>query len=135
MAGQSKAIEGTAGARDSASVPSWPAARDCARFLEGEKAADVLVVDIGLQSSFADFFVIATAQSLGHLRGLVKNIDGPLAAHGLGAKGTKRGVNEDDNWILLDCGDFLIHLMTAEAREFYDLEKLWFESPRVDFKA
>ena len=120
-------------AREAQTTIAWPAVRDSAKFLDNEKALDVVVLDIGNQCSFADFFVIATAQSLGHLRGLVKNIDEIFAAHDIGARGTKRGVHEDDNWILLDCGDFLVHLMTQEAREFYNLEKLWFESPRVNF--
>lgn len=136
MAGSSKITENENQglSRDHTVCLSWPAVSESACFLEDEKALDVLVLDIGLQSSFADFFILATAQSLGHLRGLVKNLDGVLAKHGLGPRGTKRGVNDDDNWILLDCGDFIVHLMTREAREFYDLEKLWFESPHIAFR-
>jgi len=136
MAGMSKIIENdSAGStRDHTACLSWGAVKESASFLEDEKATDVLVLDIGMQSSFADFFIIASAQSLGHMRGLVKNVDGVLATHNLGPRGTKRGVNDDDNWILLDCGDFIIHIMTGEARAFYDLEKLWFESPRVEFR-
>ena len=137
MAGMSKITENAAAgsARDYTACLSWDAAKESACFLEAEKALDVLVLDIGLQSSFADFFIIASAQSLGHMRGLVRNVDSVLAKHGLGPRGTKRGVNDDDNWILLDCGDFIIHIMTREAREFYDLEKLWFESPHVEFQS
>lgn len=137
MAGMSKATENESinpgAARDHTKCLSWPAVKESASFLEAEKALDIVVLDIGTHSSFADFFIIASAQSFGHLKGLVKNVDDVLYKHELSAKGTRRGVNDDDNWILLDCGDFIIHLMTQEARDFYTLEKLWIESPQVDF--
>jgi ribosome-associated protein len=40
-----------------------------------------------------------------------------------------------DDWKLLDCGDFVVHLMSSRAREFYDLEKLWFQAERTEVKA
>jgi ribosome-associated protein len=104
-----------------------------ARKLDEQKANDIVVVDISQQSSFADYFVIATAQSFGHLRGLVRSVDEAMLDLGLRAKGVSRGVHEDDTWILLDCGDVVVHLMSPEAREFYALEKLWFESPKVAY--
>ena len=114
-----------------AALACWPAVRECARFLKDEKAQDVQVLQVSVRSSFADFFVLATAQSAGQLKGMVRNVDEVLAKHGVRAKGGKRSVNDDDTWVLLDCGDFIIHLMLQEAREFYDLEKLWFDCPRL----
>jgi ribosome-associated protein len=132
MAGQSREIENGLGvAGGHSALASWAAVKDSARFLIDEKAVDVQVLQVSERSSFADFFVLATASSSGHLRGLVRNLDEVLARHGVWAKGGRRGVNEDDTWILLDCGDFIVHLMLQEAREFYDLEKLWFDSPRL----
>lgn len=136
MAGMSRKTENDTGsaaavAGSHTELGSWTAVRDCARFLIDEKAGDVQILQVTARSSFADFFIIATAQSFGHLKGLVRNVDEVLARHEVWAKGGKRGVNEDDTWVLLDCGDFIIHLMMQEAREFYDLEKLWFDSPRL----
>jgi len=105
---------------------------EAARFLRDEKASEVCVIDISKQSGFADFFVVATVNSFGALRGLIKNLDGKLAELGVKARGAKKTINEDDCWILLDCADFIVHLMTQQAREFYALEKLWFESPKLD---
>jgi ribosome-associated protein len=119
------------GGGDYSAFGSWGAVSECARFLMDEKAQDVQVLQVAARSSFADFFIIATAQSLGHLKGLVRNVDEVLAKHDIRAKGGKRSVNDDDTWVLLDCGDFIVHLMMREAREFYDLEKLWFDSPRL----
>jgi len=103
-----------------------------ARFLEAENAEDVWMIDISVRSGFADYFLIGTAASFGQLRGLVRNLDEQLAALGIHVKGTKRTVTEDDNWVLIDCGDFIVHLMTKPAREFYALERLWFDCPRVN---
>ena len=123
--------ESTVLAGNHEALASWPVVRDCARFLRDEKAQDVQVLQVSVRSSFADFFVIATAQSAGQLKGFVRNVDEVLARHGVRAKGGKRSVNDDDTWVLLDCGEFIVHLMLREAREFYDLEKLWFDSPRL----
>ena len=136
MAGMSRRTEVTEVApivapTDYSALATWPAVRDCARFLRDEKAQEVQILHVSARASFADFFIIATAQSWGHLRGLVKNLDEVLAKYDIRAKGGKRAINEDDTWVLLDCGDIIIHLMMPEAREFYDLEKLWFDSPRL----
>jgi len=112
-------------------ITSWQAVRDCAQLLMDEKATDVQVLQVNARASFADFFILATANSIGQLRGYVRVVDEVLAKHQLRAKGGKRAVNDDDTWILLDCGDFVIHLMLKEAREFYDLEKLWFDCPHL----
>ena len=103
-----------------------------ARFLNDQKATDVTLIDISKQSGFADYFVIATVSSFGQLRGLLKNLDDELATAGVHTKGTKRSLTEDEQWILVDCADFIVHLMTKPARDFYALEKLWFESPHLD---
>ncbi len=136
MAGMSKKIDeqelvpGNTGA-DYALLDSWGAARDCGRLLRDEKAADVQILHVSERASFADFFIIASAQSQGQLRGYVRNLDELLAKHNIRAKGGKRAVNDDDTWVLLDCGNIIIHLMMPDAREFYDLEKLWSDCPRL----
>ena len=72
MAGMSKITDSdqSGTTRDHTACLSWAAVSESACFLEDEKALDVLILDIGQHSSFADFFLLATAQSLGHLRGL-----------------------------------------------------------------
>ena len=103
-----------------------------ARFLDAQKGLEPVILDISQQSGFADYFIIVTVTSIGHLRGLLRNLDDELSAIGIHTKSTKRSVTEDEQWVLVDCGDFIIHLMTKPAREFYALEKLWFESPHVE---
>ena len=74
--------------------------------------------------------MIATATSLAHLRGLARFIDEELP--GLGLARLRRGsAADDDEWLLIDLGGIIVHLMTESARSFYELEKLWFQSPAV----
>lgn len=109
--------------------------KGCCRVLDEQKAKDVVLLDIAARSGFADYFVIAGALSHGHLKGLLRSVDEFLASEGIHGRGSKRGPLEDENWLLIDCGNFIIHLMNDQAREFYALEKLWFESPQLDYKA
>lgn len=91
---------------------------------------DVVVLDMAEASGWTDYFVVATATSSTHLRGLARYID--EYCHSVGAKPLNRpdAAGEEQTWILVDLGDVIVHLMTAEARSFYDLEKLWFKAPR-----
>lgn len=96
-----------------------------AKFLDEHRGRETVAIDITEKSSFADFFIITTVNSMGHLRGLLDQLFpflGELDMDPLNGK--KR--RDDDGWILLDCGFLIIHLMTEEFREFYDLERLWF---------
>jgi len=106
----------------------------CCRFLEDQKAKDAILIQISERSSFADYFIVAGASSLGHLKGLLAGLDDFLIERGIHGRGTRRGIMDDETWVLIDCGDFIVHLMLEDARNFYDLEKLWFESPKIDFR-
>jgi ribosome-associated protein len=105
---------------------------DLARFLIDSKAQDVQILDISKRSGYADYLIIATVNSVGQMRGLVKNTDDELMVHGIHARGARRVIRDDDEWVLLDCADFIIHFMTKTARDFYALERLWIEGGRLD---
>ncbi len=92
-------------------------------------AGEVLVLDVSAQAGWTDRFVIATATSLGHLRGLARFIDEEAARLGLRPPKGRKAQAEDDEWLLIDLGDVVVHVMTAAARSFFELEKLWFQSP------
>jgi ribosome-associated protein len=112
---------------------SGEAALSLAATLADHKGVDVVVLDVSAQAGWTDRFVIATATSLAHLRGLARFIDEELP--GLGLARLRRGsAADDDEWLLIDLGGIIVHLMTEGARSFYELEKLWFQSPafRID---
>lgn len=94
------------------------------QFLEDHKCKDVNILDVSEDCSWADCFIIATVNSVGHLKGVVHELWGELNDLGLQVTNRHKKV-AGDGWELVDCGDIVIHLMSSELREFYSLEKLW----------
>lgn len=88
---------------------------------------DVTTLDVSTESGWTDFFVIATATSSTHLRGLYRHVEDKAAELDL-TRFNKPVIADDEEWVLLDLGDIIVHLMTIRAREFYELEKLWFRA-------
>ncbi len=110
-------------------------ARECAlalaRILEDAKAEGVTVLDISELSAFTDFFVIATAASSVHMGGLYRAALDGAAAMGVRPMPVRQRNSTSEEWQLLDFGDIVVHLMTAPARAFYDLENLWFGAVKL----
>ncbi|MDD4083054.1 MAG: ribosome silencing factor [Sphaerochaetaceae bacterium] len=98
-------------------------------FVTEQKGMDTVLLDVSGNCSFADFFVISTVSSMGHLRGVVHELWGFLADQGLEVADRHKSPDAD-GWLLIDCGDIIIHLMSQEMRDFYNLEKLWSQSDR-----
>lgn len=95
------------------------------------KAGDVMVLDLRGLLSATDFFVIASGRSDIQVRAIGEHIVGELKGEGVGlshVEGMERG-----RWVLLDYGDFVVHVFHPEARTFYQLERLWGDAPRMDF--
>ncbi len=101
-----------------------------ARVLEDHRGGEPVVLDISSVSSVSDYFVIATATSSGHLRGLMRRLDDYLNDHDIELIGVRRR-SVESGWVLRDCGFMVIHLMTQEMRQFYDLDSLWFQGDIV----
>ncbi|MEE9397202.1 MAG: ribosome silencing factor [Methylococcales bacterium] len=91
--------------------------------LEEGKGVDVKTLDISDKCSFTDYMVIVTGTSGRHVRSLAQRVteDAKKASfQPLGVEG-----DDDGDWILVDLGDLILHVMTAQTRLFYQLEKLW----------
>lgn len=95
-----------------------------AKFIEDHKGIDVTVIDVSEDCSWADCFIIATVNSVGHLKGVAHELWGELKRLGVDVNNRHKNPSSD-GWELIDGGDVIIHLMSAEFREFYALEKLW----------
>ena len=107
---------------------SSEAALGLASLLADHGAGDVIVLDVSAQALWTDRFVIATATSSAHLRGLARFVDEEVVRLKLQRLG-RGALADDDEWLLVDLGSVVVHVMTERARAFYELEKLWFQSP------
>ncbi len=105
-----------------------------AELLVEHLATDTIVLDVGKQSSWTDYFVICTVRSQTHLKGLMEHINDYFRAHNIKKLNSAKD-SLDQGWVLIDCGTIVIHLMAREKREFYELEKLWFSSERLFYSS
>jgi len=105
---------------------------ETARLLSDHKGEDTVVLDITEICAFADFFVITTARSAAHVAGLLRELIEFFRARGIQPRGHHRHAAVN-GWLLLDCGDFVVHVMEKEQRDFYELERLWFRAERIPY--
>ena len=91
--------------------------------LEDIKAVNPVAIDVKKISSLADFMVIASGTSNRHIAAISERIIEGLKEEDI--SGIKIEGQAGDDWLLVDAGDVIVHLMSSEAREFYDLESLW----------
>ncbi len=92
-----------------------------------KKGYDVVVIDLRSLASFTDYFVIASADSDTQVRAIADEVDKKLKDEGV--KTWHREGYRSSNWMLLDYVDVVVHIFKKEAREFYNLEKLWGDAP------
>lgn len=95
-----------------------------------KKAEDLVVLDLRGTSDVCDFFVLASGQSSIQVKALAKHLQNELVAANQKPKGVE-GMN-DGRWALLDFFDVVVHVFHTPAREYFQLEKLWGDSPRLD---
>jgi len=96
--------------------------------LEDKKAENVVALDLTAVSDSLDYFVIATGTSQPHLQALERAVREKLQEEGIRANKVE---GPSPRWVLLDYGPVLVHLMSAEAREYYDLEGFWADAKRI----
>lgn len=87
------------------------------------QAVDVTLLDVRDVCSFADYFVIMSADSRRQSQAVVELIEKSLKDDGV--ERLRREGDSDSGWILIDFGDVIIHVFAAEEREYYQLERLW----------
>ena len=91
--------------------------------LEDRKGRDIVALDVSGLTDITDCMVIVSGTSNRHVRALVDQVVESARLHGLKVLGVEG--REACEWVLLDLGDVVVHVMQTTAREFYDLERLW----------
>ena len=96
-----------------------------------KKAFDMVALDLRNIASFTEFFIIATGANQRQVQAIADEINEQLKKQ-LATKPVRiEGYNSAD-WVLLDYGDFVVHIFNGESREFYDLARLWRDARRVE---
>ena len=98
---------------------------EIAEIMKDLKGGNVAVIDVSKLNSWTDYFVIVTVNSSVHSQGLYKAVKDYFKANDLEIHVPNRKTPDGDDWNLIDIGAIVVHLMSEEARSFYDLEKLW----------
>lgn len=91
--------------------------------LEDLKGQDIVALDVADRTSVTDWMIVVTGTSARHVKSLANEVVEKSKEAGVRPLGVEG--EEDGNWILVDLGDVLTHVMTRESRDFYALEKLW----------
>ncbi len=116
--------------------PSLPSAlqRACvaAKTAADNKGQDVLVLDLRAITPIFDFFVLSTGASRRQVHAIVEDTDAALRAVGderLNVEGY-----DASKWVVQDYGDVVVHVFDADTRDYYKLEELWADAPRIDWE-
>jgi ribosome-associated protein len=110
------------------------AVRSAALAADDKKALDVVVLDVGEVLSITGWFVISSGTNPRQVRTIAEEVEHQVGQDG-GPKPIRIEGLDDLSWVLLDYGDFVVHVFSEEARRFYELERLWADVPKVDWSA
>jgi ribosome-associated protein len=104
----------------------------CAEICDDNRAKEITLLDMRESTPLIDFFLICTASTRRLGNAIAIEIDSEMKK----LKDTKLGMEgtEEGSWILIDYGDFVVHLFTPEARAYYSLDGIWGDAPRIDWK-
>ena len=103
--------------------------REAVEAVQEKKAQDVILLELTEAAVFTDYFLICSGASSRQVQAISDEVDRRLRLAGLQPAHVE-GYNHAE-WILMDYVDFVVHIFTEQAREFYDLERLWRTSARV----
>ena len=112
------------------SDPTWLTA---VRAAQSKKALDIVVLDLREITSLADYFIICTGTNIRQNQAIADEIH--LKVKDRGELPISVEGYDNAEWVLMDYGDFLVHVFLEKTRTYYDLERLWGDVPRLDWEA
>lgn len=96
--------------------------------LEDMKAVDIRTIDVRKQTSITDMMIIATGRSNRQVKAISDKVLETAKQTGLQVMGVEGQKNAE--WVLVDLGDYVVHIMQPAVRDYYQLEKLWVPEPK-----
>jgi ribosome-associated protein len=105
-------------------------AKLCLKIIMERKAIDPVLFEVGKLLSITDYFLIASGNSSRQVQAIARHLQRRMREQGFRPDGIEG--EQEGHWVLMDYGDLVIHLFYKPIREFYDLEGLWIEAPRMD---
>jgi ribosome-associated protein len=103
-----------------------------ARLGDDNRGREILLLDMRNATPLVDFFVIISAASRRQANAIAIEIDAEMKSrkeHKLGLEGSEEG-----RWILIDYGDFVVHIFSEDARQYYGLEEIWGDAPHLEWR-
>ena len=111
-------------------MDSYLLAQEIVKAIDDKKGQNIILLDIHEKTGIADYFVICTANATSHVKSLTDIVEAKLEE--AGETLLKREGDRNSGWIVLDYGCVIVHVFMEEARDFYDLERLWADAERVE---
>ncbi len=105
----------------------------CAEAADSKKGYDILILDLRKLTYITDYFVICSANNTTQVSAIADSIGQTLATTGRHPSHVEG--QSEAMWILMDYGDVVVHVFDDQTRQYYALEKLWADAPRVSFQA
>ena len=100
-----------------------------ARAIDDKKGADISILDVSELLQIVDAFVIATGANRRQVQALAEAVDERLREEG--RRPLREEGRTEGEWLLLDYGDLVVHVFQPESRDYYSLERLWGDAPRL----
>jgi len=109
-------------------------ARIAAQAADAKQGDEIVVLDVGDIMGIVESFVITSASNTRLVRAIVDEVEKQLTEQAAMKPRAVEGI-DDYSWVLMDYGDFVVHVFLTETREFYGLERLWADAARVPWEA
>ena len=102
----------------------------CLKIIKERKALNPVMFEVGKLTSITDYFLVTSGNSSRQVQAIARHLNRRMREEGFRAYGVEG--EKEGHWVLMDYGDIVIHIFFQPMREFYDLEGLWIEAPKIE---
>lgn len=109
----------------------WPVI--AARAADEKLGTDIVILEVGDVLSITDHFVLVSGANPRQIKAIIEEVEAKIKRSGGPAPIRLEGADALE-WVLMDYGDFIVHVLHVDAREYYEIERLWADTPNVDWR-